>query len=113
MFPLLPPLLPRRSDGWCSGRFYHLKEVCWSDPTNMFLRYIKLAPGSDSTVQEPKVLAPFYMQLEGMSDLFARVCFSGVNIVTEFCMSLCSFSCFSCFTVADKQRCLPCIEENS
>ncbi|XP_071400261.1 uncharacterized protein [Centroberyx affinis] len=63
----------RRDDDWCSGRFYHLKEVCWSDPTTMFKRYIRLTRGPDSTVQEPRVLAPFYSQLDGMRDLFSRL----------------------------------------
>ncbi|XP_062298890.1 uncharacterized protein wu:fj29h11 isoform X1 [Scomber scombrus] len=63
----------RRNDGWCSGRFYHLKEVCWSDPTSMFQRYKQLTHGSDSPFQEPKVLAPFYHPLEGMKDFFMRL----------------------------------------
>ncbi|XP_018534128.2 uncharacterized protein wu:fj29h11 [Lates calcarifer] len=63
----------RRAEGWCSGRFYHLKEVCWSDTTKMFHRYKQLTHRPDSTVQEPKVLAPFYSQLEGMKDFFMRL----------------------------------------
>ncbi|XP_070708112.1 uncharacterized protein [Pempheris klunzingeri] len=63
----------RRNDDWCSGRFYHLKEVCWSDPTGMFQRYKALTHGPDSSVQEPKVLAPFYSQLEGMKAFFTRL----------------------------------------
>ncbi|KAM6963611.1 uncharacterized protein LKV04_019674 [Tautogolabrus adspersus] len=63
----------RRNDGWCSGRFYHLKEVCWSDPTCMFLRYKPLTHGADSPVQQPKVLAPFYGQLDGMKAFFTRL----------------------------------------
>ncbi|XP_041670873.1 protein NO VEIN isoform X2 [Cheilinus undulatus] len=62
----------RRNDGWCSGRFYHLKEVCWSDPTTMFQRYKQLTHGADSPVQQPKVLAPFYSPLEGMKAFFIR-----------------------------------------
>ncbi|XP_045924345.1 protein NO VEIN [Micropterus dolomieu] len=62
----------RRND-WCSGRFYHLKEVCWSDPTWMFQRYKQLTHGPDSPVQEPKVLAPFYNPLEGMKVFFTRL----------------------------------------
>ncbi|XP_041818606.1 protein NO VEIN isoform X2 [Chelmon rostratus] len=63
----------RRNDDWCSGRFYHLKEVCWSDPTAMFLRYKHLTHGPDSPVQEPKILAPFYNPLEGMRVFFIRL----------------------------------------
>ncbi|KAM6951488.1 uncharacterized protein FYW47_015000 [Aplochiton taeniatus] len=62
-----------RRDEWCSGRFHHLKEVCWSDPTSMFKRYSRLTRGAGSTVQEPRVLAPFYGPLEGMWDLFKRL----------------------------------------
>nr|XP_019938379.1 PREDICTED: uncharacterized protein LOC109626689 [Paralichthys olivaceus] len=63
----------RRTDDWCSGRFYHLKEVCWSDTTSMFKRYRQLTHGPDSCVQEPKVLAPFYNPLDGMKDFFIRL----------------------------------------
>ncbi|XP_053269146.1 uncharacterized protein wu:fj29h11 [Pleuronectes platessa] len=63
----------RHNDDWCSGRFYHLKEVCWSDTTTMFLRYKLLTRRPDSCVQEPKVLAPFYHPLEGMEDFFTRL----------------------------------------
>ncbi|XP_077359160.1 uncharacterized protein LOC144005104 isoform X2 [Festucalex cinctus] len=62
-----------RSNEWCSGRFYHLREVCWSDPTNMFLRYKQLVRGPESPVEEPKVLAAFYTKLEGMKDFFIRL----------------------------------------
>ncbi|XP_060951191.1 uncharacterized protein wu:fj29h11 [Limanda limanda] len=63
----------RHDKDWCSGCFYHLKEVCWSDTTTMFLRYKLLTRRPDSCVQEPKVLAPFYHQLEGMEDFFTRL----------------------------------------
>ncbi|XP_074518878.1 uncharacterized protein LOC141784855 isoform X2 [Halichoeres trimaculatus] len=63
----------RRNSGWCSGRFYHLKEVCWSDPTSMFLRYKQLTNRADSPVQEPKVLVPFYGPLQDMKSLFTRL----------------------------------------
>uniref|UniRef100_A0A3Q2G8V1 Wu:fj29h11 n=1 Tax=Cyprinodon variegatus TaxID=28743 RepID=A0A3Q2G8V1_CYPVA len=53
----------------CSGRFYHLKEVCWSDNTEMFKRYKLLTQREDNPNLQPKVLAPFYSQLEGMRDL--------------------------------------------
>ncbi|XP_061564141.1 uncharacterized protein wu:fj29h11 isoform X2 [Cololabis saira] len=62
-----------RRDEWCSGRFYHLKEVCWSDTTGMFQRYRPLTQSPDSPVQEPRVLAPFYSQLDGMRDFFTRL----------------------------------------
>lgn len=69
--------LPCRWNGeWSSGRFYHLKEVCWSDPTEMFRRYKQLIRRPDSPVPEPKVLAPFYSPLEGMRGFFIRVCCS-------------------------------------
>uniref|UniRef100_A0A9J7XJU2 Wu:fj29h11 n=1 Tax=Cyprinus carpio carpio TaxID=630221 RepID=A0A9J7XJU2_CYPCA len=59
-----------REDDWCSGRFYHLKEVCWSDPTGMFHRYKELIRRADSGIQEPRVLAPFYNHLEDMKKFF-------------------------------------------
>ncbi|XP_073684891.1 uncharacterized protein [Garra rufa] len=59
-----------RNDNWCSGRFYHLKEVCWSDPTGMFHRYKELIRRADSGIQEPKVLAPFYTNLQDMKSFF-------------------------------------------
>ncbi|XP_029978405.1 protein NO VEIN isoform X2 [Sphaeramia orbicularis] len=71
--PAVFVLLNRRSDEWCSGRFYHLKDVCWNDPTMMFQRYKQLTNRADSPVQQPRVLAPFYSQLEGMRDFFTRL----------------------------------------
>ncbi|XP_051530357.1 uncharacterized protein LOC127427065 isoform X2 [Myxocyprinus asiaticus] len=59
-----------RMDDWCSGRFYHLKEVCWIDPTGMFQRYKELIRRPDSGIQEPKVLAPFYTNLQDMKSMF-------------------------------------------
>ncbi|TSK14591.1 Sacsin [Bagarius yarrelli] len=59
-----------RKDEWSSGRFYHLKDVCWRDPTDMFVRYKELIRKPDSRVQEPKVLAPFYSKLPQMEELF-------------------------------------------
>ncbi len=67
-------LSARRDGDWRSGRFHHLKEVCWRDPTDMFQRYKQLTHGPDSPVQEPKFLAPFYSPLEGMRDFFIKVC---------------------------------------
>ncbi|MEQ2224045.1 hypothetical protein ILYODFUR_003396 [Ilyodon furcidens] len=61
------------SDNWCSGHFYHLKEVCWSDNTNMFQRYRQLTQREDSPILQPKVLAPFYRELEGMRDFFMKL----------------------------------------
>uniref|UniRef100_H2MER9 Wu:fj29h11 n=1 Tax=Oryzias latipes TaxID=8090 RepID=H2MER9_ORYLA len=63
----------RRNDSWCSGRFYHLKEVCWSDTTSMFQRYRQLTRRPDSAVQEPRVLAFFYGPLDGMKNFFTRL----------------------------------------
>lgn len=63
----------RRDGKWCSGRFYHLKEVCWADPTAMFQRYKQLTRAPDCPVQKPNVLAPFYKQLEGMREFFLNV----------------------------------------
>ncbi|XP_062381766.1 uncharacterized protein wu:fj29h11 isoform X2 [Sardina pilchardus] len=57
-------------NNWCSGKFYHLKDVCWNDPTEMFLRYKPLVSRATNGLQEPKVLAPFYSSLTGMKDLF-------------------------------------------
>ncbi|XP_035259283.1 protein NO VEIN isoform X1 [Anguilla anguilla] len=62
-----------RKEQWCSGRFYMLKEVCWSDPTGMFMRYKDLVRKSGGEVQEPKLLAPFYSQLEYMKDFFLKI----------------------------------------
>ncbi|XP_029953318.1 protein NO VEIN isoform X2 [Salarias fasciatus] len=60
-----------RLDGdWTSGRFFHLKEVCWSDSTGMFQRYRAHTQRADSPVQEPRVLAPFYSPLK---DFFIRL----------------------------------------
>ncbi|XP_077594792.1 uncharacterized protein LOC144211423 isoform X2 [Stigmatopora nigra] len=66
------PLEQCRSN-WCSGRFYHLREVCWGEPTHMFQRYKLLLHGPESSLQEPKVLAPFYSKLEDMRDFFIRL----------------------------------------
>ncbi|XP_032358201.1 protein NO VEIN isoform X1 [Etheostoma spectabile] len=62
-----------RRDEWCSGHFYHLKEVCWSDPTAVFQRYRQLTHAPDSLVQQPKVLAPFYKPLDGMKFFFTKL----------------------------------------
>ncbi|XP_031146992.1 protein NO VEIN isoform X1 [Sander lucioperca] len=62
-----------RRNEWCSGRFYHLKEVCWSDPTVVFQRYRLLTHAPDSPVQQPKVLAPFYKPLDGMKFFFTKL----------------------------------------
>ncbi|KAF1374253.1 hypothetical protein PFLUV_G00248000 [Perca fluviatilis] len=62
-----------RRNEWCSGRFYHLKEVCWSDPTVVFQRYRPLTHAPDSPVQQPKVLAPFYKPLDGMKFFFTKL----------------------------------------
>ncbi|XP_067225099.1 uncharacterized protein wu:fj29h11 isoform X1 [Chanodichthys erythropterus] len=59
-----------RKDERCSGRFYHLKEVCWWDPTGMFQRYKELIRRPDSGIQEPKVLAPFYNGLQDIMSMF-------------------------------------------
>ncbi|XP_060795619.1 uncharacterized protein wu:fj29h11 isoform X3 [Neoarius graeffei] len=61
-----------RKDEWSSGHFYHLKDVCWRDPTGMFVRYKELIRKPDSRVQEPKVLAPFYSKLQHMEELFMK-----------------------------------------
>ncbi|XP_056326181.1 uncharacterized protein wu:fj29h11 isoform X1 [Danio aesculapii] len=59
-----------RDGDWSSGRFYHLKEVCWCDPTGMFQRYRELIRRSDSGVQEPRVLSPLYSTLQDMKSMF-------------------------------------------
>ncbi|XP_015211657.2 uncharacterized protein [Lepisosteus oculatus] len=61
-----------RTEEMCSGRFYLKKEVCWNDPTEMFLRYKDQIRKSDGCVQEPRILAPFYGQLQNMKDLFCK-----------------------------------------
>ncbi|KAM9306088.1 uncharacterized protein KZ484_000860, partial [Pholidichthys leucotaenia] len=63
----------RPHDGWCSGRFYHLKEVCWTDATAMFQRYRDFARRAGSPLQEPRFLAPFYRDLDGMKGFFLRL----------------------------------------
>uniref|UniRef100_A0A3P9L232 Wu:fj29h11 n=1 Tax=Oryzias latipes TaxID=8090 RepID=A0A3P9L232_ORYLA len=63
----------RRKKNWCSGRFYHLKEVCWTDTTTMFWHYRRLTQRKGSLVQKPKILEGFYNQLEGMTRFFTRV----------------------------------------
>uniref|UniRef100_A0A3Q2QWQ6 Wu:fj29h11 n=1 Tax=Fundulus heteroclitus TaxID=8078 RepID=A0A3Q2QWQ6_FUNHE len=76
LFQLIPAVFieyKRLSDNWCSGRFYHLKEVCWSDNTSMFQRYKLLTQKEDSPFLQPKVLAPFYSQLDGMRDFFLNL----------------------------------------
>uniref|UniRef100_A0A3P9L2G3 Wu:fj29h11 n=1 Tax=Oryzias latipes TaxID=8090 RepID=A0A3P9L2G3_ORYLA len=62
-----------RYANWCSGRFYHLKEVCWTDTTTMFWHYRRLTQRKGSLVQKPKILEGFYNQLEGMTRFFTRV----------------------------------------
>uniref|UniRef100_A0A3B3CPC6 Wu:fj29h11 n=1 Tax=Oryzias melastigma TaxID=30732 RepID=A0A3B3CPC6_ORYME len=47
--------------------------MCWSDTTTMFSRYRQLTQKQGSSVQEPKILALFYSQLEGMEKFFTRV----------------------------------------
>ncbi|XP_041077227.1 protein NO VEIN-like isoform X2 [Polyodon spathula] len=61
-----------RKEEFTSGRFYFMKEVCWTDPTRMFQRYRDLVRQAEGSVQEPHVLAPFYKQLNDMKDLFLK-----------------------------------------
>ncbi|XP_026170473.1 protein NO VEIN isoform X2 [Mastacembelus armatus] len=84
----------RRNENWCSGRFYHLKEVCWSDPTAMFQRYRQLT--HDSPMQEPKVLAPFYSPLDGMRDFFTRLLNVEPNPNMKQYIGLLELICSSC-----------------
>uniref|UniRef100_A0A669E4X7 Wu:fj29h11 n=1 Tax=Oreochromis niloticus TaxID=8128 RepID=A0A669E4X7_ORENI len=86
----------RHSDNWCYGRFYHLKEVCWSDPTNMFQRYKELTRRPDSPVQEPKVLSPFYSPLEDMKDFFLRLLNVDNNPKMNQYVGLLELICSSC-----------------
>lgn len=62
-------------DNWCSGKFYHLKDVCWNDPTGMFQRYKEMVRSSNG-LQEPKVLAIFYTSIPDMKALFLKVSFT-------------------------------------
>ncbi|XP_033840308.1 uncharacterized protein wu:fj29h11 [Periophthalmus magnuspinnatus] len=71
--PAVFVLLHRHSEEWCLGQFYHLKDVCWSDPTSMFHRYKSLTQSPSCPMQNPRVLAPFYSSLEGMKDFFTRL----------------------------------------
>jgi len=76
--------LSLRQDEWCSGRFYHLKEVCWSDPTALFQRYRQLSQAADSPIQPPRVLVPFYNPLDGMKTFFTRVNYAYIYIYILF-----------------------------
>lgn len=88
--------LHRRETGWCSGRFYHLKEVCWSDTTKMFQRYKPLTNKPDSPLQEPKLLAPFYSPLVDMKDFFIKVRWS-VTVTDKSVLSV-SVSVSHCYS---------------
>ncbi|XP_072098501.1 uncharacterized protein [Mobula birostris] len=70
MFERYPAVfVPNSSE---SGKFYHLKEVCWNDPTRMFLRYKGKIHEAGGSFQEPRLLAPFYGQREDLKDLFQK-----------------------------------------
>ncbi|KAM9837751.1 uncharacterized protein ACBR49_018381 isoform 2-T3 [Aulostomus maculatus] len=86
----------RHSDEWCSGRFYHLKEVCWSDPTKLFRRYKELTHNSDGDDLQPKLLDPFYSQLEGMKDFFTRTLSVDRSPNMKQYVSLLELICSSC-----------------
>ncbi|KAG9350267.1 hypothetical protein JZ751_026621 [Albula glossodonta] len=62
----------KRNESWCTGTFYMLKEVCWSDPTGMFERYKDIVHKSEGEVQEPRVLAPFYQHMDNMKEFFLQ-----------------------------------------
>ncbi|XP_072882566.1 uncharacterized protein [Hemitrygon akajei] len=70
MFERYPAVfVPNSSE---SGKFYHLKEVCWHDPTKMFLRYKGKIREAGGSFQEPRLLAPFYGLREDLKDLFRK-----------------------------------------
>ncbi|XP_028845943.1 uncharacterized protein LOC114796163 isoform X2 [Denticeps clupeoides] len=62
----------RMNDDWCSGKFYHLKDVCWAEPTRMFQRYKELLRTLNSGLQEPRILATFYSVSPEIKELFLR-----------------------------------------
>ncbi|XP_041072786.1 protein NO VEIN [Carcharodon carcharias] len=62
--------VPTSNETFCTGKFYYLKDVCWNDPTRMFLRYKYQIQDTDGSFQEPHLLAPFYSQWDNMKDLF-------------------------------------------
>ncbi|XP_043571064.1 protein NO VEIN isoform X1 [Chiloscyllium plagiosum] len=60
--------VPSSTEPICSGNFYHLKDVFWSDPTRMFQRYKYQTEDTNG----PHLLAPFYHQWDDMKDLFQK-----------------------------------------
>ncbi|KAL0984014.1 hypothetical protein UPYG_G00135910 [Umbra pygmaea] len=84
-----------RNGDWCSGRFYHLKEVCWKDPTGMFVRYRELTRRAGSPVEEPRVLAPFYSQLDDMRKLFDQLTVENTPSMLQY-VGLLELVCESC-----------------
>ncbi|XP_054457346.1 uncharacterized protein wu:fj29h11 [Anoplopoma fimbria] len=84
-----------RQDEWCSGRFYHLKEVCWSDTTGLFKRYRQLTQAPDSPVQAPIVLFPFYNSLDSMKAFFTRLLNVDLSPNMKQCVDLLELICSS------------------
>ncbi|XP_078257611.1 LOW QUALITY PROTEIN: uncharacterized protein LOC144594664 [Rhinoraja longicauda] len=72
LFEHYPAVFVPSSDSNCSGKFYHQKDVCWNDPTKIFLRYKLQIDEAKETFQEPRLLAPFYGQRDDMKDLFQK-----------------------------------------
>uniref|UniRef100_A0A4W3JPJ6 Wu:fj29h11 n=2 Tax=Callorhinchus milii TaxID=7868 RepID=A0A4W3JPJ6_CALMI len=54
------------------GKFYHQKDVCWTDPTKMFLRYKSLINAPNGSIEEPHILDCYYSHWEDMRDLFQQ-----------------------------------------
>ncbi|XP_072339919.1 uncharacterized protein [Scyliorhinus torazame] len=64
--------VPTSNDSICTGKFYHQKNVFWSDPSRIFQRYELLIQTTDGSFQQPHLLAPFYSQWDDMKKLFRK-----------------------------------------
>uniref|UniRef100_A0AAY4BVZ5 HTH OST-type domain-containing protein n=1 Tax=Denticeps clupeoides TaxID=299321 RepID=A0AAY4BVZ5_9TELE len=73
LFRHTPAVFVEMNDDWCSGKFYHLKDVCWAEPTRMFQRYKELLRTLNSGLQEPRILATFYSVSPEIKELFLRL----------------------------------------
>ncbi|XP_067914661.1 uncharacterized protein wu:fj29h11 isoform X3 [Heterodontus francisci] len=64
--------VPSSSELIWTGKFYYQKDVCWSDPTNMFQRYKSQIQETNGSFQEPQLLAPSYSLWGDMKNLFLK-----------------------------------------
>ncbi|XP_051888907.1 uncharacterized protein wu:fj29h11 isoform X2 [Pristis pectinata] len=72
LFERYPAVFVPSSESIGTGKFYHLKDVCWNDPTKIFQRYKCKIQEANESFQEPHLLAPFYGKREDMKDLFQK-----------------------------------------